>query len=82
MADKRLAEFGYRFLQIDDTYQSGRGLPETWLKWNAKFPRGIQGYTATVRDKGFEPGVWMGVNFQDEAVVGAHPDWFVRRPGG
>jgi hypothetical protein len=82
MAQKRLPDFGYRFLQIDDTYQGGSGTPESWLKWNAKFPGGIDGYAATVRGGGFEPAVWVGVNFRDERVVRGHRPWFVRKADG
>jgi alpha-galactosidase len=82
MAEKRLADFGYRFLQIDDTFQGGSGTPDSWLKWNTKFPKGRRGYVEIVRGKGFEPGIWLGVNFRDEAIVRTHPQWFVRKPDG
>ena len=56
MAKNRLADFGYRFIQIDDTYQGGSGTPDSWLKWNNKFPGGIEKYAETVKAGGFEPG--------------------------
>ena len=33
-----LAPYGYEYLQIDDGYQRGTGLPELWLEPNEKFP--------------------------------------------
>ena len=37
-----LLPYGYDYLQIDDGYQRGTGLPELWLKPNEKFPAGWQ----------------------------------------
>ncbi len=82
MAEKRFGDFGYRFIQIDDAYQGGSGTPQSWLEWNAKFPGGIADYARTVREKGFEPAIWVGVFFKDQAIVTAHPDWFVRKADG
>ncbi|MBN1422821.1 MAG: alpha-galactosidase [Planctomycetes bacterium] len=81
MAEKRLADYGYRFIQIDDCYQGGSGTPASWLEWNGKFPAGMKGYVEAVRGRGFEPGIWIGAFFRDAGIVGEHPDWFVRKPG-
>jgi alpha-galactosidase len=80
--EKRLLDYGYRFIQIDDGYETGDGLPEGWLKWDGKFPSGITGYAQAVRDIGCEPGIWLDSYFDDEAVVKEHPDWFVRDAAG
>jgi len=81
MSEKRLADYGYRFIQIDDCYQGGSGTPASWLEWNEKFPAGMKGYVEAVRARGFEPGIWIGAFFRDAAIVREHPDWFVRKPG-
>lgn len=81
-AAKRLGDFGYRFIQIDDAYQGGSGTPESWLRWSGKFPEGMGGYVSAVRAKGLEPAVWVSVSFRDEATVRAHPGWFVRGADG
>ncbi|HKK17710.1 MAG TPA: alpha-galactosidase, partial [Opitutales bacterium] len=95
---KRLADYGYTFIQIDDGFQGGvdgerrnnplnygyvGGRPETWLEWRTdRFPSGMTGYVDAVRRAGFSPGVWVGCFFSDEATVEQHPDWFVEGENG
>jgi len=79
---KRMRDYGYRYIQIDDTFQTGKGMADTWLKWNSKFPAGIEGYSRKVRAIGCEPAIWIGITFEDESVVKAHPDWFVQGTDG
>lgn len=38
--EKNLRDFGYWYIQIDDAFQTGKGMPEGWLTWNSKFPGG------------------------------------------
>jgi len=90
--DKRLGDFGYRFIQIDDCYQGGEhakhrllgnsyagGHPATWLEWRKElFPGGMASYVASVKQAGLDPGIWIGSFFGDLDVVEQHPDWFVR----
>lgn len=80
--EKHLCDYGYRFIQIDDGYQSGNGMPKNWLKWNKKFPNGIEGYVKSIQTAGGEPGVWIYSSFNEEAVVKQHPQWFVRDAAG
>ena len=95
--EKRFADYGYRFIQIDDCYQGGGdaghhtlpsaqglcGNPATWLDWRKDtFPAGMAGYVAAVKKAGFEPAVWMACSYGDMDVVAQHPDWFVRDAGG
>ncbi len=82
MAEKRLRDFGYRWIQADDSYQRGSGTPESWLVWNSQFPNGIDDFVRTVRAAGFDPGIWMQVYFKDQQTVDAHPEWFVRNDLG
>ena len=85
MEEKNLRDFGYRWIQIDDSFQradavrsEANGLPEQWLAWNSLFPGGMETFLRTVRDAGFDPGVWMQVYFKDDKTAQEHPDWFVR----
>lgn len=95
--DKKMADYGYRFIQIDDCYQGGEhdkhrllkkngyegGHPETWMVWRKDlFPDGMDGYVKGVRSAGFMPGVWMGCFFGDLDIVDKHPDWFARNKDG
>lgn len=95
--EKRLADYGYRFIQIDDAYQGGGdaghhtlpsaqglcGNPATWLQWRReKFPSGMAGYVAAVKGAGFEPGVWIAASYGDRDAVAQHPDWFIRDAQG
>lgn len=96
--EKRLADYGYRFIQIDDVFQGGTddgrptsstmngyagGRPETWLRWRRDvFPSGMTGYVARCRAAGFEPGVWIGCYCSDEETARQHPGWFVQGTDG
>lgn len=96
--EKRFADYGYRFIQLDDVYQGRHddarshaknsimyqgGTPDTWLDWRLdRFPGGLEGYCHSVRAAGFLPAVWMGCFFSDNATAEAHPEWFVTGPDG
>ena len=96
--EKRFADFGYRYIQLDDVYQGRHddarghapnssgyigGLPDTWLDWRLdRFPGGLEGYCDSVRKAGFLPALWMGCFFSDTATAQAHPDWFVTGADG
>jgi alpha-galactosidase len=91
---KRLGDYGYNVMQIDDGFQGaldvGRrnaksnngyrgGRPETWLEWKKeRFPAGMTGYVDSVNRAGLIPGVWIGCFFSDEETVQTNPEWFVR----
>ena len=95
---KRLADYGYRFIQIDDVYQGNNdgdrkncemangylgGRPTTWLDWKKDiFPSGLSGYVTSTRKAGFDPAIWMGCFFSDEETVRQFPDWFVKNSAG
>jgi hypothetical protein len=86
--EKHLPDFGYDYMQFDDTYQQGNGsCPENWLKWNKNFPGGWEYSIKAIRDAGMKPGIWVhrihrptDPNVKD--IAKAHPDWFVRRADG
>lgn len=81
-SEKKLADFGYRWIQIDDTFQGGSGTPESWTIWNDKFPSGMKGYAERVRAAGFEPAIWIGAFFRDAEIVKKNPEWFIRNASG
>ena len=72
-----LLPFGYEYLQIDDGYQKGEGLPELWLNANDKFPRGLGFLAGYIKSKGLKPGLWTNVAFDQEDFAEAHKDWFL-----
>jgi alpha-galactosidase len=78
----RLGPYGYEYLQIDDGYQSGKGLPPTWLTANEKFPSGLPALAEYVRSKGLKPGLWTAATFSEADEAAAHADWFVRDADG
>jgi len=83
LAAQRMADFGLRWLQLDDGYQTGMGLPAGWLEWNAqKFPGGASGAVELIKQSGFQPGIWVYSAFNDEASAKQHPDWFVHDEKG
>jgi hypothetical protein len=83
LAAQHMSEFGLKWLQIDDGYQTGMGLPEGWLTWNAqKFPGGAAGAVDLIQRGGFQPGIWVYSAFNDEAGAKQHPDWFVHDEKG
>jgi hypothetical protein len=77
-----LLPFGYEYLQIDDGYQKGEGLPELWLNTNEKFPRGLGFLTQYIKSKGLRPGIWTNVAFKQADFAEAHRDWFVTDKSG
>ena len=86
--EKHLPDFGYHYMQFDDTYQQGNGsCPENWLNWNKKFPGGWKYSVAAIRDAGMKPGIWVHRIHRPsdphvKDIAKEHPDWFVRKPDG
>ena len=86
--EKRLVDFGYDYMQFDDTYQHGNGsCPQNWLNWNKKFPGGWKYAIKAIRDAGMKPGIWVHRIHRPsdphvKDIVKAHPDWFVRKADG
>ena len=77
-----LAPYGYEYLQIDDGYQRGTGLPELWLQPNAKFPDGLEATASFIRGKGLRPGIWTNATFSQTAYAQEHAEWFVHDAAG
>ena len=72
-----LNPFGYEYLQIDDGYQRGLGLPELWLEPNEKFPSGMDGLATYIKSKGLKPGIWTNTTFRQKDYVNKNKKFFV-----
>src|SRR5215216_1356794 len=72
---------GLRYVQIDDGYQPAMG---DWLETGAAFGGNVQGVLKQIRERGFEPAIWVAPFIVEEKsrVFHQHPDWFVQDLGG
>jgi alpha-galactosidase len=70
-----------RYVQIDDGYESAMG---DWLETGTAFGGGVQGVLKKIREKGFEPAIWVGPFIAEAAsqVFQNHPDWFIKNAEG
>ena len=84
---KNLPDFGYRYVQFDNCYQTGGGSPKGFLNWNGKFPGGPEYAVKKIRSGGMEPGIWVYCVFKNNDPVvkdmaKEHPEWFVHNAEG
>ena len=72
---------GLRYVQIDDGYQPAMG---DWLETGAAFGGDVQGVLKQIRQRGFEPAIWVAPFVAEEKsnVFQQHPDWFVKDSEG
>jgi Melibiase len=77
-----LRPYGYEYLQVDDGYERGTGLPDLWLTPNAKFPEGLAATADYIRQKGLTPGIWTNATFSQTDYANQHTEWFVRDAAG
>lgn len=72
---------GLRYVQIDDGYQPAMG---DWLETGAAFGGNVQGVLKQIRQRGFEPAIWVAPFVAEEKshVFQQHPDWFVKDADG
>jgi hypothetical protein len=77
-----LMPYGYQYLQIDDGYQRGTGLPDLWLTSNARFPEGLEATARYIRQKGLTPGIWTNAAFSQTDYANQHKEWFVQDAAG
>ncbi len=87
--EKHLPDFGYDYMQFDNTYQQGNGsCPENWLNWDKrKFPGGWKYSIDAIRNSGMRPGIWVHRIHRPSDphvadIAREHPDWFVHKPDG
>lgn len=78
---RKLRDFGYTYIQLDDGYHPRDGYPADWLRTNAKFPSGLAGLASYERGLGLRPAIWENVAISDPELAAAHPDWFLHGPG-
>ena len=85
---KKLPDFGYQYVQLDDAYQTGwGGCPQNWLTWNGKFPGGAEYAVKRIKAAGMKPGIWVNRLHRPSDphitdIGRQHPDWFIRKPDG
>ncbi|KAA2241426.1 alpha-galactosidase [Chitinophaga agrisoli] len=70
-----------RYIQIDDGYQPHMG---DWLSVGKSFGGNVQPVLQAIRDKGFEPAIWVAPFICDSnsTVFKEHPDWLVKDATG
>jgi alpha-galactosidase len=68
---------GLKYIQIDDGYQPAMG---DWLETGAAFGGNVQGVLKEIRQRGFEPAIWVAPFIAEEKsqVFTQHPEWFVK----
>ncbi len=68
---------GLKYIQIDDGYQPAMG---DWLETGAAFGGNVQGVLKEIRERGFEPAIWVAPFIAEEKsnLFQRHPDWFIK----
>jgi alpha-galactosidase len=70
-----------KYIQLDDGYQPHMG---DWLEVGSSFGGNVQQVLHTIRDKGFEPAIWVAPFICDSNsnIFKQHPDWLVKDKSG
>lgn len=70
-----------KYIQLDDGYQPHMG---DWLEVGSSFGGNVQQVLKTIREKGFEPAIWVAPFICDSnsAIFKQHPDWLVKDSSG
>lgn len=70
-----------KYIQIDDGYQPAMG---DWLETGAAFGGDVQGVLKKIRERGFEPAIWVAPFVAEEKsnIFQQHKDWFVKDAEG
>lgn len=70
-----------KYVQVDDGYQPWMG---DWLETGSAFGGDIRQVLAAIRDKGFEPAIWVApfIASPESKLFQEHPDWFVKDAAG
>lgn len=92
------ADYGYKFIQLDDVFQGEHdrdkqhnpicagyrgGNPSTWLDWRKDlFPGGLNHFVSSTQKAGFKPALWISCCYSYADVAKAHPEWFVTDANG
>jgi alpha-galactosidase len=72
---------GLKYVQVDDGYQPAMG---DWLETGPAFGGDVRGVLKAIRDRGFEPAIWVAPFIAEEAsnLFRQHPEWLVRDERG
>lgn len=70
-----------KYIQLDDGYQPHMG---DWLEVGNSFGGNVQQVLRSIRDKGFEPAIWVAPFICDSnsAIYKNHKDWLVKDAAG
>lgn len=70
-----------KYIQLDDGYQPHMG---DWLEVGNSFGGNVQQVLHTIRDKGFEPAIWVAPFICDSnsTIFKQHQDWLVKDKSG
>ncbi|CAL1520417.1 glycoside hydrolase family 36 protein [Chitinophaga sp. MM2321] len=70
-----------KYIQIDDGYQPHMG---DWLEVGNSFGGNVQQVLHTIREKGFEPAIWVAPFICDSnsTIYKTHKDWLVKDAAG
>lgn len=85
---EHLAPYGLEYVQIDDGYQGevritpDTSLADSWLTPNEKFPSGLDGLAARIKEKGLEPALWLNSNITRVELGEGVPDCLLRLKDG
>jgi alpha-galactosidase len=68
-------------VQLDDGFEPA---PGEWTAWNEKFPSPPAELSRRIRERGFEPGLWLAPFLVSRASIlyRMHPQWVVRNESG
>ncbi len=77
----RQKEVPFQYVQIDAGYADS---PGDWLIPGSRFPEGLEKASRTIRDAGYEPGIWIAPFMvgEESELYKAHPDWLLRGTDG
>ncbi|MFW6214552.1 MAG: glycoside hydrolase family 36 protein [Alkalispirochaetaceae bacterium] len=77
-ASRRQARF--RYVILDDGYSRQIG---DWLDPNEKFSEGLGEVARTIREHGYEPGIWIApfIAGRGSSIYRHHRSWFLRHNG-
>ena len=88
-AEKKVPEFGYKYVQLDAGYCGGGGGPKSFLEWDKnKFPGGAEAAMKKIKSAGMFPGIWVHRVYRSYVdrylpeIGKQHPEWFVTKADG
>lgn len=80
--------YGLEYVQLDDGYQGEiaitpeRSLADSWLTPNEKFPSGLDGLAAKIKERDLLPALWLNSNITHAEPGDEIPDFLLRLDDG